>query len=49
MNLGMKIRLVDYTTSIWVDRKGSAHLCVFVEKMVAEPKSSRQKKKMSNK
>jgi hypothetical protein len=45
MKLGIKIRLVDYTTSIWVDRKGSAHLCGFVEKMAAEPKSSCRKQK----
>lgn len=38
MNLGMKIRLMDYSTSIWVDRKGVAHPCIFVEKLMAEPK-----------
>jgi hypothetical protein len=37
MNLGMRIRLMDYSTSIWVDRKGGAHPCIFVEKMTAEP------------
>jgi hypothetical protein len=38
MNLGMRIRLMGYSTSIWVDRKGCAHPCIFVEKMTAEPK-----------
>jgi hypothetical protein len=38
MNLGMKIRLMDYSTSIWVDRNGIAHPCIFVEKIMAEPK-----------
>jgi hypothetical protein len=38
INLGMRIRLMDYSTSIWVDRKGGAHPCIFVEKITSEPK-----------
>jgi hypothetical protein len=49
MNLGMKIRLMDYTTSIWVDRKGSAHPCIFVEKMMANLKAVVENKGMGNK
>jgi hypothetical protein len=43
MNLGMRIRLMDYSTSIWVDRKGGAHPCIFVEKMTAKPKRNCKK------
>jgi hypothetical protein len=43
MNLGMRIRLLDHSTSIWVDRKGCAHPCIFVEKMTAEPKRNCKK------
>jgi hypothetical protein len=43
MNLGMRIRLMDYSTSIWVDRKGCAHPCIFVEQMTAKPKRNCKK------
>jgi hypothetical protein len=45
MNLGMRIRLMDYSTSIWVDRKGGTYPCIFVEKMTAEPKRKCKKQK----
>jgi len=38
MNVGTRIKLLDYTTSIWVDREGITHPCIFVEKIKAEPK-----------
>jgi hypothetical protein len=43
INLGTRIRLMDYSTSIWVDRKGGAHPCIFVEKMTAKPKRNCKK------
>ena len=46
MNLGRKIKLKDYTTSIWVDKSGIMHPCFFVENMIAEPKTSRWKWKI---
>jgi hypothetical protein len=42
MNLGQKIKLMDYTTSIWVDRNGITHPCMFVKKMIAKPSCQKQ-------
>jgi hypothetical protein len=38
MNVGRRLKLLDYTTSIWVDKKVIGHPCIFIEKMRAEPK-----------
>ena len=45
MNVGMRIRLLDYTTSIWMSKDGVTHPCIFVEKIRPEPKRVSSKKK----
>ena len=42
MNVGRKIKLLDYSTSIWMDQKGFEHPCIYIEKIRIEPKGKKQ-------
>ena len=44
LDIGMEIKLLDYTTSLWVDKHGAPHPCIFAEKLRAEPKRNKNHK-----